>query len=155
MSVHDSRTARAAAGGEDHGESVDETSTVFEWPTRQQAAKNHGENNKTSTIFEWPTRQQAAKNHGEKRNRTSTIFERPPRQQAAENQDEPVKPPHTPPTVDDKTKHPDLFEAGANLSRERRLNDNHGGFALLPQRPAGSQLEPDRDSLHVSSKPEA
>ena len=155
MSVHDSRTARAAAGGEDHGASVDETSTIFEWPTRQQAAKNHGENDKTSSIFEWPTRQQAARNQGENLNRTSMIFERPPRQQAPENQDEPVKPPPPPPATDEKTKHPDLFATSANLSRERRLNDNQGGFAVLPQRSPASQLEPERDRLHVASRPEA
>jgi len=160
MSVHDSRTAGAAAGrqddGESVGESVNETSTIFEWPARQQAGKSQGENlNRTSSIFEWPTRQQVAKNHGENRKGTSMIFERPPRQQAAEDQEERVKPQPAPPTTDDKTKHQDLFEAGANLSRERRLNDNQGGFALLPQRSAVSQLERERDRLRVSSRPEA
>jgi len=179
MSVPDSRTARAPEGSQNHGESVNETSTIFEWPARQQAAKNHGENlNRTSSFFEQPARQQAAKNHGENLNRTSSFFEQParqkaaknngetldktssfferlPRQQAAENQGERVKPRQTLPPTDDETKHQDPFETRANLSGERRLNDNQGGVALRPQRSTVSQIEPERDRLHLPSSTEA
>jgi serine/threonine-protein kinase len=179
MSVHDSRRARAAAGQQDQEEPANETSTIFEWPTRQQAAKNEGESltrtasffeqparqraaksdgenlTRTASFFEQPARQRAAKNERENLDKTSMIFERPPRQQAAENQEEPVKQRDTVQRTADKTMHRDPFETGANVSREPRLNDNHGRFALRPQRSTVGQHEPQRDRLHVSSTSEA
>jgi serine/threonine-protein kinase len=95
MSVHDSRSARAAAAGKDYGESANETSTVFEWTARRHTSGDDGDNLKrTSSIFEWPTQQQTAKHREENLKRTSMIFERPTRRPAAEDRDR-VKPLHT------------------------------------------------------------
>jgi len=156
MSLHDSRTGRAAAGGENHEESVDKTASIFAGPARQQAAKSDAENlNRMPSIFEWTTRQQATKNYGKNLDRTSSIFERAPRHQAAENEGERVKLPQTLPTADDKTKDQDAFETRANLSRERRLHGNQGGIAFRAHRSTGGLLEPERDRLHVLPSTEA
>jgi serine/threonine protein kinase len=179
MSAHDSRTAGAAAGRQNHEESVNETSTIFEWPARQQAARNDGESlTRTASFFEQPARQRTARSDGENLTRTASffeqaarqrtarsdggnldktamIFERPARQQPAENQEDRAKPRPALQTTDDQTKHHDLFETGADLSRERRLNDNQAGFAPVPQRGAAGQLEPERDGLHVPPRTEA
>jgi serine/threonine protein kinase len=175
MSVHDSRTAGAAAGRQNHEESVDETSTIFEWRARQQAARNGESLTRTASFFEQPARQRAARNDGDNlirtasffeqharqrtaRNdgdnldKTSMIFERPARQQPAENEEDRLNPRPALQSTDDKTKHHELFETGANVSHERRLNERQAGFALLPQRSnIGGQLEPERDGLHMSS----
>jgi len=98
---------------------------IFERPARQEAAKNLGGNlSRTSSIFEWPTRQKAANSHGQNLHRTSSIFEKPSRQQASKDQKERVNPPPTLQTPDEKTKHGDSAETGANPSGDRRSNDN-------------------------------
>jgi serine/threonine protein kinase len=135
MSVHDPRTVRAPAGRQkSYRESADATSTIFERPAQQPVAKNEGENlNRTPSIFEWPTPQQAAKNKRQSVTRTSSIFERPPGHLVAKNEEESAKPRHTLETTEDKTKH-EPYETEETLPRERRLNDNQGGLALVPQR---------------------
>jgi serine/threonine protein kinase len=157
MSVHDSRTGRAAADPKNLDQDLDRTASVFAEPARQQAVNGHGETlNRTSSIFEWTTRQQAAKNQGETLNRTSSIFERARRRQAAENEAKGVtsRPP-TLPTTDDTTKHQDPFEPRTNPSpRERRLHGNQGEVALRAQRSAVGPLEAERDRLHMFSSTE-